>query len=165
MDCSPPGSSVHGILHARKLECVAMPYPSGDLPNPGIEPRSPTLQVDSLPTELSTSQKNPPRPGHPVKNPIPPPPSILSPLFSPLSSSPSCSPLYHDSPLHMSHLATGRSKPPLQTNLDLNAAEWLEPTPGYSVAPGQVNQRWWQALIWERPRHQPSYPSCAQEMT
>ena len=26
------------------------PFP-GDLPNPGIEPRSPALQVDSLPTE------------------------------------------------------------------------------------------------------------------
>ena len=25
----------------------------GDLPNPGIEPESPALQVDSLPTELS----------------------------------------------------------------------------------------------------------------
>ena len=25
--------------------------PPGDIPNPGIEPRSPTLQVDSLPTE------------------------------------------------------------------------------------------------------------------
>ena len=25
--------------------------PSGDLPNPGIEPRSPTLQADSLPSE------------------------------------------------------------------------------------------------------------------
>ena len=25
--------------------------PPGDLPNPGIEPRSPTLQVDSLPRE------------------------------------------------------------------------------------------------------------------
>ena len=24
----------------------------GNLPNPGFEPRSPTLQVDSLPTEL-----------------------------------------------------------------------------------------------------------------
>ena len=30
-----------------------MPFPSpGDLPNPGIEPRSPALQVDSLPVEL-----------------------------------------------------------------------------------------------------------------
>ena len=28
------------------------PFPSpGNLPNPGIEPRSPTLQVDSLPAE------------------------------------------------------------------------------------------------------------------
>ena len=28
------------------------PFPSpGDLPNPGIEPRSPTLQTDSLPSE------------------------------------------------------------------------------------------------------------------
>ena len=33
MDCSPPGSSVHGILQARRL-----PFPSlGDLPDPGIE--------------------------------------------------------------------------------------------------------------------------------
>ena len=29
-----------------------LPFPSpGDLPNPGIKPRSPTLQADSLPTE------------------------------------------------------------------------------------------------------------------
>ena len=29
-----------------------LPFPSpGDLPNPGIEPRSPTLQADSLPAE------------------------------------------------------------------------------------------------------------------
>ena len=26
MDCSPPGSSVHGILQARTLECVAIPF-------------------------------------------------------------------------------------------------------------------------------------------
>ena len=25
VDCSPPGSSVHGILHARILDCVTMP--------------------------------------------------------------------------------------------------------------------------------------------
>ena len=41
---------VHGILQARILEWVAVPSP-GDLPNPGIEPRSPTLQEDSLPAE------------------------------------------------------------------------------------------------------------------
>ena len=30
-----------------------LPFPSpGNLPNPGIEPRSPALQADSLPTEL-----------------------------------------------------------------------------------------------------------------
>ena len=43
---------VQGILQARILEWVAFYFPSpGDLPNPGIEPRSPTLQVDSLPAE------------------------------------------------------------------------------------------------------------------
>ena len=49
MDCSPPGSSVHGILQARILEWVAMPF-SRDLPDPGIEPASPeapALQADS----------------------------------------------------------------------------------------------------------------------
>ena len=49
-DCSPPGSSVHGILQARMLEWVAISS-SRDLPNPGIEPRSPALQVDSLTSE------------------------------------------------------------------------------------------------------------------
>ena len=47
MDCSLPGSSVHGILQARILECFTI----GNLTNPGIEPRSPALQVDSLPSE------------------------------------------------------------------------------------------------------------------
>ena len=51
MDCSPPGSSVHGLFYARTLEWVAISF-SRDLPNPGIEPRSPTLQMDSLPAEL-----------------------------------------------------------------------------------------------------------------
>ena len=36
MDCSLQGSSVHGILQARKLEWVAIP-PPGDLPDPGIK--------------------------------------------------------------------------------------------------------------------------------
>ena len=36
-DCSPPGSSVHGISQARILEWVPFPSP-GDLPDPGIEP-------------------------------------------------------------------------------------------------------------------------------
>ena len=49
---SPPGSSVHGILQARILEWVAIPF-SGDLPNPGIEPGSPALQANSLLSEPS----------------------------------------------------------------------------------------------------------------
>ena len=47
MDCSPPGSPVHGILQARVLEWVAMPCPPpGGFPNPATEPtslRSPAL--------------------------------------------------------------------------------------------------------------------------
>ena len=35
-----------------------LPFPSpGDLPDPGIEPGSPALQADSLPTELQASFK------------------------------------------------------------------------------------------------------------
>ena len=35
------------------------PFPSpGDLPNPGIKPRSPTLQADSLPAEPLGKPKN-----------------------------------------------------------------------------------------------------------
>ena len=36
MDCSPPGSSVHGILQKRILECVAISS-SRDLLDPGIK--------------------------------------------------------------------------------------------------------------------------------
>ena len=41
MDCSPPGSSVRGILQARLWSGLPFP-PPGDLPDPGIEPASPT---------------------------------------------------------------------------------------------------------------------------
>jgi len=51
MDCSPPGSSVHGILQARILEWLPFPSPE-DLPHPEIELKSPALQADSLPTDL-----------------------------------------------------------------------------------------------------------------
>ena len=37
MDCSPPGSSVPGILQARILEGLPVPSP-GDPPDPGVEP-------------------------------------------------------------------------------------------------------------------------------
>ena len=49
MDCSPPDSSVHGILKARMLEWVAISYSRGS------SPRDQTwvseLQADSLPSE------------------------------------------------------------------------------------------------------------------
>ena len=48
--CDPMDYTVHGILQARILEWVPFPSP-GYLPNPGIEPRSPAFQVDSLPAE------------------------------------------------------------------------------------------------------------------
>ena len=37
---------------SRKDYWSGLPCPPGDLPNPEIEPRSPTLQTDSLPFEL-----------------------------------------------------------------------------------------------------------------
>ena len=46
--CDPRDYTVRGILQARIMEWIASP---GDLPNSGIEPRSPTLQADSLPAE------------------------------------------------------------------------------------------------------------------
>ena len=42
VDCSPPGSSAHGILQAGKLEGVAISISRG-LPNPGIIPASPAM--------------------------------------------------------------------------------------------------------------------------
>ena len=51
MDCSPPGSSVHGILQARILEWVAMPFPR-EFPDSGLKLGLLHWQVDSLPSEL-----------------------------------------------------------------------------------------------------------------
>ena len=56
MDCSPPGSSVPGILQARILEWVVIPSP-GNHQDPGIKPGSLALQVDSLPSEPSGKPK------------------------------------------------------------------------------------------------------------
>ena len=52
MDCSPPGSSVHGILQARILEWIAMPS-SRSLPNPEIESMS--LTSPALAEEFFTT--------------------------------------------------------------------------------------------------------------
>ena len=53
MSCQAPLS----MEFSRQEYWSGLPFPSpGDLPNPGIEPGSPALQADSLPTE-STSGK------------------------------------------------------------------------------------------------------------
>ena len=46
VDCSPAGSSVHGILQTRILQWVAIAFSRGS-----SQPRSPALQMDSLPSE------------------------------------------------------------------------------------------------------------------
>ena len=80
MDCSLPGSSVHGIFQARVPEWGAIAFSlglyspwnspgqntgvrclsllQGNFPNPGIRPRPPALQEDSLPTEPSGKPNN-----------------------------------------------------------------------------------------------------------
>ena len=55
--CNPMDYTVHGIIQVRTLEWVRFPS-SGDLPNPGIEPRSPILQADPLPAEPPGKPKN-----------------------------------------------------------------------------------------------------------
>ena len=52
-----PSTVAHQALLAmefsRQEYLSGLPFPSpGDLPNPGIKPRSPALQADSFPTEL-----------------------------------------------------------------------------------------------------------------
>ena len=50
VDCSPSGSSVHGDSPRKSTGMVAMPA-SGGSSQAGIKPKSPGLQVDSLPPE------------------------------------------------------------------------------------------------------------------
>ena len=51
MDCSPPGSSVHGILQARILKLIAMPsIRESSWPRDQTHiPAAPELQADSSP--------------------------------------------------------------------------------------------------------------------
>ena len=59
MNCSPLGSSVHGILQARILGVLLRPLP-GDLPNSGIEPvtlKSPAL-ADGFFSTSTTGKPN-----------------------------------------------------------------------------------------------------------
>jgi len=48
MDCSPPGSSVHGILQTRILQWVDIPFSRGSFL---------ALQADSSPSELQERLK------------------------------------------------------------------------------------------------------------
>ena len=51
--CYPMNYTVHGILQARILKWVAFPFSGGS-----SQPRSPALQVDSLPAEPQGKPKN-----------------------------------------------------------------------------------------------------------
>ena len=57
MHYSLPGSSVDRFLQVRILSGWPLPSP-GDLPDPGIEPRSPSLQADSLLSESPGKPKD-----------------------------------------------------------------------------------------------------------
>ena len=50
MDCSLPGSHVHGILQARILEWVAISFSKGIFPTQGLNPSLPYCR-DSLPSQ------------------------------------------------------------------------------------------------------------------
>ena len=52
VDCSPPGSSAMGFPRQEYWSGLPLPSP-GDLPDSGIEPRSPALQADALTSEPS----------------------------------------------------------------------------------------------------------------
>ena len=60
MGCRPPRSSVHGIFQSRMPEWADISFSRGSSP-PRFRPGSPSLQADSLSTELpgkSRSQRN-----------------------------------------------------------------------------------------------------------
>ena len=82
-DRSPPGSYVHGDSPAKNTGVGLSCPPLGDLPNPGIEPRSPALQADSLPSEAAGKPKN-----TGVSNLIPSPRDLPNPGIKQADSSP-----------------------------------------------------------------------------
>ena len=51
----PPGSFVHGVLQARILGWVAIPFSRGIFPTQGFEPLSSALQADSFPADNETT--------------------------------------------------------------------------------------------------------------
>ena len=83
MDCSQPGSSVHGILQARILEWVDISSSRGSFLS-GDGTRSPALQADSLPLNHLESPNAGPRESRRDASCIPlgscppsPPPSFI----------------------------------------------------------------------------------------
>ena len=58
MDCSLPGSSVHGILRARRLEWAALSF-SRDLPDPGIKPHLLSRLGRPPGGQMTTNSRNP----------------------------------------------------------------------------------------------------------
>ena len=58
MDCSPPGSSVHGIFQARILEWVAISFSRGFF-QPRDRARVSCMQAGSLPSEPPGKLKGP----------------------------------------------------------------------------------------------------------
>ena len=60
MDCSPPRLLCPWGFSRQEYLCgLPYPPPDPDLPDPGIEPGSPALQADSLPTELPEKPLSP----------------------------------------------------------------------------------------------------------
>ena len=61
MGCSLPGSSVHGDSPGKNTGVGCNALLQGDLPNPGIELRSPSLKADSLLSESKGLYQESPR--------------------------------------------------------------------------------------------------------
>ena len=60
MDCSLPGSSIHGIFQAKYWSGLPFPSP-GDLPDPGIEPAATAAKsLQSCPTLCDPIDGSPP---------------------------------------------------------------------------------------------------------
>ena len=72
MDCSLPGSSVHGILQERTLEWVAMPSSRG---SSRPSDRTPSLMSPALAGGVFTTSATWEAPSEPIQSPI----HILSP--------------------------------------------------------------------------------------
>ena len=85
MDCSLPGSSVHGISQARMLEWLLFPSP-GDLPDSEIDPHPLHWQADSLPTGKAISETLPPPKSLPISADRSRSPLCVSPKSPPLPS-------------------------------------------------------------------------------